>query len=225
MERPNFQRARRPAEISSRREALLAAAGELFDAEGPNGAGLNAIAARAGFTKSNVYRYFESREAVLINLHLGELAAMTDAVEARLAACEVADIEGAVEAMTKSFLERPRLGRLLSILASVLEENVSREAIIATKRESRANMMRLVTALNRILPNLSPEECGWTWTVTTLFVVGLWPAAHPARAVVEVLAAEEFCQLRLEPERDVKRGVLTILRGVIAESVGQKSRS
>ena len=56
-----FQRARKPEEITIRREAILAAAASLFDEEGPEGAGLNAIAARARFTKSNVYRYFESR--------------------------------------------------------------------------------------------------------------------------------------------------------------------
>ncbi len=59
-----FQRARKPEEQQLRRAAILAAAAELFDAEGAQGAGLNAIAARAGFTKSNVYRYFESREEV-----------------------------------------------------------------------------------------------------------------------------------------------------------------
>ena len=69
----SFQRARKPEEQKLRREAILAAAAELFDAEGPQGAGLNAIAAKAGFTKSNVYRYFESREEVLMSLFLSEL--------------------------------------------------------------------------------------------------------------------------------------------------------
>ena len=63
----DFQRARKPEERIIRRDALLAAAAELFDEGGPAGAGLNAIAARAGFTKSNVYRYFESREEVLLS--------------------------------------------------------------------------------------------------------------------------------------------------------------
>ena len=44
----SFQRARQPEQITLRREQLLAAAAELFDAEGPLGAGLNAIAAKAG---------------------------------------------------------------------------------------------------------------------------------------------------------------------------------
>ena len=77
-----FQRARKPEEQQLRREAILRAAAELFDAEGPQGAGLNAIAARAGFTKSNVYRYFESREEVLLSLFLAELEGFVAAFEA-----------------------------------------------------------------------------------------------------------------------------------------------
>jgi len=83
---PSFQRARKPEEIEARRETLLAAAAELFDAEGPMGAGLNAIAARAGFTKSNVYRYFESREQVLLELFLSEMDRMVPVFCARFEA-------------------------------------------------------------------------------------------------------------------------------------------
>ncbi len=81
----SFQRARKPAEQQLRREAILAAAAALFDAEGPQGAGLNAIAAKAGFTKSNVYRYFESREEVLMSLFLAELESFVADLEGRAA--------------------------------------------------------------------------------------------------------------------------------------------
>ena len=216
MDEKTFQRARRPEQISARREAILAAAAELFDAEGPGGAGLNAIAARAGFAKSNVYRYFESREAVLISLHQMELAAMTDAVEARLARCAPGDLDAAATAIAECYLERPRLGRLLSVLTSMLEENVSREAILAMKRESLGLIARLLAALNRVLPDLSPDECAWAWMMGSLFFVGLWPAAHPSPAAAEVLAMDEFCVMKVVAERDAKRGLLTILRGIVA---------
>ncbi len=60
-----FRRARSPARKALRRAALLRAAAELVDADGPEGVSLAAIAARAGGAKSNVYRYFESREEIL----------------------------------------------------------------------------------------------------------------------------------------------------------------
>jgi TetR/AcrR family transcriptional regulator len=104
-----FQRARKPEEIQARRETLLAAAAELFDAEGPLGAGLNAIAARAGFTKSNVYRYFESREEVLLSLFLAEMGQLVPAFAAAMAATPGDDLDALAQAVTQQFVARPPL--------------------------------------------------------------------------------------------------------------------
>ena len=109
-----FQRARKPEEIQARRETLLAAAAELFDAEGPLGAGLNAIAARAGFTKSNVYRYFESREEVLLSLFLAEMGQLVPAFAAAMAATPADDLDALADAVTQQFVARPRFGHLTS---------------------------------------------------------------------------------------------------------------
>src|SRR5262245_35019788 len=65
---PSFHRARKPDEKALRQQAILDAAAFLFEAEGLDGVTLNAVARRAGIAKSNVYRYFESREAILLAL-------------------------------------------------------------------------------------------------------------------------------------------------------------
>jgi AcrR family transcriptional regulator len=103
-----FQRARKPEEIEARRVTLLAAAAELFDAEGPMGAGLNAIAVRAGFTKSNVYRYFESREQVLLQLFLGEMDRMVPVVCAELESTVEGDVDALAGLIAGAFSSRPR---------------------------------------------------------------------------------------------------------------------
>src|SRR5262245_14062240 len=98
-----FVRARKPEERELRRETILAAAAELFDDEGPQGAGLNAIASKAGFTKSNVYRYFESREEVLLSLLLRELEAFVPRIEARLADVAPGDIDAIANVTAETF--------------------------------------------------------------------------------------------------------------------------
>ena len=123
-----FQRARKPEEQQVRREAILAAAAELFDAEGPQGAGLNAIAAKAGFTKSNLYRYFESREDVLLSLFLDEIEKFVVEIEERLGALD-GGIKKIARVSAQTFEEHPRLGALISILTTVLEQNVSEETV------------------------------------------------------------------------------------------------
>jgi len=211
---PNFQRARKPDEIEARRLTLLAAAAELFDAEGPMGAGLNAIAAKAGFTKSNVYRYFESREQVLLELFVGEMNLMVPAFCARLEAMAEADVQGLAEVIAGEFSSRPRLGQLTAIVTSVLEANVSEDTIMRTKRAMGVLTAQLAEALQRKLPQASVADCLWAISMVGTLVAGMWPGARPSPAAARVLAREEFAAFRPNIERDLKRAAEALLGSI-----------
>lgn len=206
-----FQRARKPEEISQRRETLLAAAAELFDAEGPAGAGLNAIASKAGFTKSNVYRYFESREQVLLELFRDEFVGLVDALEQIIAAQQAGDVAGLAEAITATFLARPRCCQLISILSSTLERNVSEDTIAGVKTHMNAQNARVIAALAQRLPGATPADCGWAIAMTGSLIAGMWPSVNPPPAAQAVLARPGFEHLRMMPARDLKRAVVALL--------------
>jgi AcrR family transcriptional regulator len=211
---PRFQRARKPEEIEARRETLLAAAAELFDAEGPTGAGLNAIAAKAGFTKSNVYRYFESREQVLLELFLSEMDRMVPVVCRRMEAMADGDVEGLADLIAGEFTTRPRLGQLTAILTGVLETNVSEETIVRTKRTMGALTANLAEALQRKLPRANVADCLWGISMIGTLAAGMWPSAHPSPAAARVLAREEFAAFRPNIERDLKRAARALLASI-----------
>lgn len=211
----SFQRARRPEEQKLRRDAILKAAEELFDAEGPSGTGLNAIAARAGFTKSNVYRYFESREEVLMSLFLGELERFVDDFEGRLDKIERGDVDGLAEASTWTFLDHPRFCALVAILTSVLEQNVSVEKIIALKRAVTVFNTRIATAVHRRLPQASLEDCSWAVGMVATLVGGMWPNVTPSPNAATVLAMPEFGYLKPVPERDLRRAIAALFRAIV----------
>jgi TetR/AcrR family transcriptional regulator len=214
MSTTTFQRARKPEEIQARRETLLAAAAELFDAEGPLGAGLNAIAARAGFTKSNVYRYFESREEVLLNLFLDEMGQLVPAVTAAIAATAEGDLDALAQALTTEFVSRQRLGQLTSILSSTLEANVSEETIVMVKRTMGGMVAEIAAALRTRLSRASAEDAIWAVTMIGSLVAGMWPGAHPAPAAGRVLSRPEFAQHRPSIERDLPRAARALLASI-----------
>lgn len=211
---PSFQRARKPEEIEARRETLLAAAAELFDAEGPMGAGLNAIAAKAGFTKSNVYRYFESREQVLLELFLREMDRMVPLVCRKLDDVAPRDVDGLADLMAGAFAARPRLGHLTAILTGVLESNVSEETIMRTKRTMGTLTAKLAEALQRRLPQASVADCLWAISMIGTLVAGMWPTTHPSPAAARVLAREEFAAFRPNIERDLRRAARALLASI-----------
>lgn len=211
---PSFQRARQPEQINLRRTQLLQAAAELFDAEGPSGAGLNAIAARAGFTKSNVYRYFESREQVLLELFLAEFASLTDAMVAAIDAQRDGDIPALADAMTSTFVARPRCCHLMAILAGTLEQNVSQDTIAATKTAMGQMSARIVAALAARLPGATSADCAWATAMIGSLLTGMWPSVNPPPAARAVLARPEFASLRMDLPRDLKRTAQVLLASI-----------
>jgi AcrR family transcriptional regulator len=212
----SFQRARKPEEREFRREAILTAAAELFDAEGPQGAGLNAIAARAGFTKSNVYRYFESREEVLLSLFLAELDGFVGDFESGVGAIAENDIDALARLAADGFIARPRFCALMTILISVLEQNVSEDRIKTLKRAVSSLYTRVAVALQSRLPAAGLEDCGWVGASSATFVAGLWPSARPSSTAARVMELPEFAHLKPKPDRDVARVIRALLASIIA---------
>ena len=211
----DFKRARRTDQKNARRQSLLDAAADLFDAGGPSGAGINAIAAHAGFTKSNVYRYFESREHVLLSLFLEEFEGFSLAVSERIGSLPAGDVGGIADAMTAGFLDRPRLCKLVAIFGTVLEQNVSADTIEAVKSVLGGLTVPLVEAMRQRLPGATTEDCQWAFAMTTSLLAGMWPGVCPSPAAAEVLAKPEFARMTLALDREFKRALEALLRSVV----------
>jgi AcrR family transcriptional regulator len=211
---PRFERARKPEQIALRREAILAAAAELFDAGGPEAAGLNAIAARAGFTKSNVYRYFESREAALLSLFTAEFERFVQALGPALVPVRSGDMEGVARVTAELFLAHPRFCHLLSILNAVIERNVSEDVLVDMKRTTYAMAQQVAQALHAKLPAIPLADCAWAGTMVATLVTGMWTSARPTEAAKRIFERPEFAGLKPNLGRDLERAVLVLLRGV-----------
>ncbi|MFD8692723.1 TetR family transcriptional regulator [Streptomyces sp. NPDC059651] len=143
-----FQRARSEEQREIRRRAILDTAAAMLDEMPVAEVTLNELSRRVGLAKSNVLRYFESREAVLLELldaflqsWLTELAAELDADIDAHAAPEVRAGRLA-ETLSRSLADRVVLCDLFGAQGGVLEHNVSVEVV---KRHKRAALTRLAT--------------------------------------------------------------------------------
>lgn len=214
--RDTYERARRPAEKAARRALILEAAARLLDRGLLQDVSLNAIAQEAGLSKPNLYRYFESREDILLALFIEDLRGFRDQVIAATASVQPGSpgaAETVAEILVDAYDSRPRLCRFLGMIASVFEHNVSAEVIVALKTTSLDLATEVAAVMQQALPTLALERCLWINNMTSLLVAGLWPPAHPAPVVVEVLAKPEFQALRPDFRRDLKEGILSLIRG------------
>jgi AcrR family transcriptional regulator len=181
-----------------------------------DGASLTAIARKAGISKANVYRYFESREAVFLELLLQEQAMWAEATCEALAPLRGSgDVVAIADALTRVLLDHPRLCGLLSALASVFEHNVSVDAVVAFKLAAMAELVKVVQALHQAIPALSVEQLRSFMTYEYMLVTGLWPHAHPSPVVAEVCARPGFEQLAVDFESTIRGHAEVTLRGLL----------
>ncbi|KAA3612938.1 MAG: TetR/AcrR family transcriptional regulator [Planctomycetota bacterium] len=211
----SWQRARQPEQKEERRAAILQAAASLLDENGLEETGLNAIAREAGISKANIYRYFESREAILLHLLLEEVDSWAHVFQRRLRRLAgTGDVDAISKAFAETIAKRRRFCALIGALATVLEHNVGPDTVIAFKREFLAAVKPAVSALGTALPAFSTDQASSCLAMLIMAASGAWPHCHPAPVVEQVLAKPEFASMRLDFKRTMRDYAAALLRGL-----------
>jgi AcrR family transcriptional regulator len=155
-----FQRARSEEQREIRRRAVLDTAAAMLDEMPVAEVSLNELSRRVGLAKSNVLRYYETREAVLLELldrflrdWLAALAGeLTAGIDPGLPAADRARLLAGI--LSRSLADRPVLCGLFGAQGGVLEQNVSVEVVTRHKRESLEILADLTTLIREHVPEL-----------------------------------------------------------------------
>lgn len=210
-----WKRARSPEQKEQRRAAILEAAAALFEEGGLDKASLNAIARAAHLSKANLYRYFESREAIFLHLVLDDYRELATAIERALAPLAGSDDEQRVaHEIVTAYTARPRLCSLASSLASVLERNVSVEMVVWFKTRLMEVLLRLGNAVQVAMPSLSIDGTRQFLFAAQFLVVGSWPSANPPPAVEEALQRPELQAACVDFDAMLEQTLVAQLRGL-----------
>ena len=225
----DFQRARTEEQREHRRRVLLETAAAML-AEMPVATlSLNELSRRAGLAKSNVLRYFESREAILLELLDSEAAAWVSDLEAMPydATGEFGSRADALVAAVVTTLEaRPVLCDLISSQAAVLERNVSMEAVLRHKRAMLTTVDTVARITTARLPELDVRDGADVASAILMAVAAAWPHSTPTEALLAAyamavtpiadIAATILCLVLLGAFYAATGGVLAALAGQLA---------
>ncbi|WP_328537924.1 TetR/AcrR family transcriptional regulator [Streptomyces sp. NBC_00344] len=185
MSSEGFVRARRPEQKQQRRETILAAAGELALEHGVRGVTLGSVAEVVGLAKSNVIRYYGTREEIFLVLTAEGWREWREAVSARLGAGD-----DAVTVLAGTLAERPLFCDLLSHTATTLEHNISLDAARIFKHAVLATVRALGADVSRALPGLTGGEATDLVTAAAALAGSLYPVATPPPVLAELYALE-----------------------------------
>lgn len=138
-----WQRARRDDQKEAREKAILKAASSLFDDYRYEQITLALIAKTAGFTRSNLYRYFATKEDVYLRLMTQDFVEWYEKVEAKMTPGRVTP-DTFVEQWLPLIMANKRLMRFYDLLASVFENNASAEALLEFKQKLQVQMQDVI---------------------------------------------------------------------------------
>jgi AcrR family transcriptional regulator len=216
-----FQRARRPEQIEARRATILETATAMLRERPVAEISLRELSDRVGLAKSNVLRYFDSREAIFLEVLDQVWRAWLDRVERELAE-PVEDGPGyAREERVATTIARSLQGdrllcELVSAMASVLERNISVESARGFKARAVASTHRLAGLVRARVPELSPEGANHFASAALVVVAGLWPFANPTEAVAAAAAELGAPPASRTFADGLTEGLVNLLVGLVA---------
>jgi RimJ/RimL family protein N-acetyltransferase len=189
---------------------------------------LNELSRRVGLAKSNVLRYFESREAVLLELlNSADQDWLTqldhDLMAADPAASIAARCAQLAATVAASLASRPMLCDLISAQAAVLERNVSLEVAARYKRASMADITVLGGLMLRCVPELSAQDAVKLAGVTIMTTGALWPHTQPSAALLGAYEADpELAAMRLDFTATIREVIEVMSAGLLARGASDR---
>ncbi|MFC0107588.1 TetR/AcrR family transcriptional regulator [Kibdelosporangium aridum] len=213
-----FQRARRPEQREVRRKAILDAAQELLAEQPAQDVSLREIARRLGGSKSGIIRYYETREALFLELLQRARQEWLDELERRLPRPGSSPddlVPRIADTWARSLAERPMLCELWSMLASVLERNVSPAVIREFKLANREHLLRLAGMITERLPFLDDAAANELVRASVVVIVGLWPFANPGPAVLEAIDDPRLAASHVDFAETFSRDLQVLMTGLV----------
>jgi AcrR family transcriptional regulator len=171
-----------------------------------------------------VLRYFESREAILLELldRAGKqwVAELSEQLAAEIdphgTARERAD--QLADALARSLAPHRVLCDLLSAQAGVLEHNVSVEVAARYKRATHDNLAALTELVRRHLPELGDgawQACG----MALVFVGALWTHTRPSASMLAAYEADpSLAAMRMDFAVALEEALSTVIIGTLTRT-------
>ena len=216
-----FQRARSEEQREIRRRAILETTSAMLDEMPVAQVTLNELSRRVGLAKTAVLRYFESREAVLLDLMddrtktwLAELEPeLTRSVDAARSAVERG--EQLADVLSRSLAAQTVLCDLYGAQGGVLEHNVSVEVVRRHKRASLANLAVMAGLIRQHLPEVGDQA--ELFCLNVLIVGGALSAyTSPPPSLLAVYESEPALAVHhIDLQSALRLAIITSLVGML----------
>jgi AcrR family transcriptional regulator len=209
--------------MAARRSAILAVARTMLSEKNVSDISLRELADRVGLAKSNVLRYFDSREAIFLEILDEECRSWLADVDVRLGKPRARKANYASEirvatAIADALAEHRLFCELLGSMAGVLERNISADFARDFKARAMANTDALAQLVAQHLPWLPADFPAFFAEGALTLTAGMYPFSEPTEPVREAMVEMGFPDPRQRFTDGLRAGLVTWLIGGAARS-------
>ncbi len=207
-----WQRARSSEQMEVREKEILSAAEKLFITGSYEKITMQMIARESGFSQSNLYRYFGTKEEIFLSLYLKDVRLWLE--ECLGIFKGEMEMEEFVHVWTEILCRQERLLALSPYLAISLEKNSSEEIYRRTKSVLGEMMEEGGNVIRESLPMLKRDDVYSFLLYHSALLSGLLPMTKYSPMQKKVLKEMDLSILLIDFRTFYKQSILTYLRGL-----------
>jgi AcrR family transcriptional regulator len=210
-----WARARSEEQKEQRIRQIVEATARLYERCGYEEISFVSIAKEAKFTRSNLYKYFNSKEEIFLEFLKYDISRWRQEIVEILKTNDVDSIPLFAGLWVQSFDKHKRLLKLLSILHPILEKNVSTDHLIAFKRALNSEFAILGELLTKIFPAFTQELLIKFLNLQVAYATGLFQMSNHCQNQQEVLALPEFAHMKIDFQTNLQNSIIYLLNGLL----------
>jgi len=209
------KRARQDDQKLERRQTILDSAWKIFQQSSYEAVTMDAVARETNLAKGTLFLYFHTKEELFLAVTAQQLSEWFASVDEKLAQLSGDTApERVIALMADSLRERAGFARLLAILSTMLERNVTYESALEFKRQLLGLMLQTGAELERCLPFLETGEGAHLLMQCQAIVVGLWHLSDPAPMSKQVLALPEMRAFQVDFDQEFRQMLSALLNSL-----------
>lgn len=217
-----FRRARSEEQREIRRQAILETASSMLSNMPVSQISLNELSRRTGLAKSAMVRYFESREAVLLELLDASLRCWVAEIVAELsrdtrAGSAQERVDRLAALLSRSLQQHAVLCDLMTAQPGVLEHNVSADTLLCFRRSAHASIAEFTAAIRDFIPELGDDAQSVSLS-TVVTSAALWMYARPSASAIAAAEAEPaLADISLNFDTDLETMLSRLIIGALVK--------
>ncbi len=169
----DYKRARTAKQIENRVSEIVRCAIEIYEKDGLERLNFLEISKKTNFTRPTIYKYFSTKEEVMLSLILHYMEKLVQEVCGGID--ENSSAEQVARVLTNGFENAPQFMDLFGILYTVIEKNSCVEALANFKREIMAYQAPLAQCIQRATKCSSEIQVYKFLVLAMSLALGLYP--------------------------------------------------